>query len=842
MKRITSLAIMSAATLGMFAAPLTPEQALKRVQGSSALKMPLKSAASMKLCFSMQTQKGEPAVYIFDRLASSGYLIVSADDTATPLLGYADSGSFDTDNMPPQLEWWLSEYASQIDYASANGIKTTRAAIANKKEIAPLVETKWNQGTPYNNLCPSVNNVKCPSGCVATAMAQVMKFWNYPEVGTGRVTATLPSGGTGEGVINLAQKPFDWNNMIDSYSGYNYTNEQENAVATLMQAAGYAAKMNYAPGGSGALSINAAISLSKNFKYNPNIQYLQRLYFNAAEWNEIVYNELAAGRPILYGGQSTSVGHEFVCDGYDGNGYFHFNWGWGGMSDGYFILDALNPNSVGTGGGAGGGYNSRQDIIIGIQPSSVETDVYLTQFGNLSASANGSNISLALNYNGNVGNWVNAGISAVKVRMGAEIVSVDNSEIKPQYVRLFSNDIDIPALTLNGYNISYQGIKGNATVTIPSILPNGKYKVTVCTQDANKTDAPWTPVCTTNGAYNFVYVTKNGNSCSVENFTETELSIVSATPTTQVFYKNACRIKLSIENNSNIDLSGGFYPVLLDGDKEAMLGEGITLSLKPGEKIDQEFTTVFELLQGAIAPTSQKQYTLKFLKSASNIEYYNWSAPLTMNVNPSTSSFTISDYCVENAPTRQETIGSQLETVFVTSSSANIPFSATLKNTGEFFGSQVYTLIFNGDLTGYSLTAGEMGPTPILNRGESAQIKGSIDFPDAEPGLNYAAVIFYVGKNGMEQAKTAPIIYFTVDPSSSVNKIEADSTSEIVYDRTNRCVTAQDAESIEVYDLNGIKLAATDGSELRLDEGLTGIAIAIVRTTSGETKTLKIIL
>ncbi len=100
-------------------------------------------------------------------------------------------------------------------------------------------------------------------------MAQVMKFWNYPEVGTGRVTATLPSGGTGEGFINLAQKPFDWNNMIDSYSGYDYTNEQGNAVATLMQAAGYAAKMNYAPGGSGALSINAAISLSKKFQIQP---------------------------------------------------------------------------------------------------------------------------------------------------------------------------------------------------------------------------------------------------------------------------------------------------------------------------------------------------------------------------------------------------------------------------------------------------------------------------------------------------------------------------------------------------------------------------------------------
>lgn len=778
MKRITSLAIMSATTLALLAAPLTPEQALRRVQGNSALKMPSKSGTSMKLSFSMQTQKGEPAVYIFDRPASSGYLIVSADDTATPLLGYADSGSFDANNMPPQLEWWLSEYASQIDYASANGIKNTYAPIANKKEIAPLVKTKWNQGTPYNNLCPSVNNVKCPSGCVATAMAQVMKFWNYPDVGTGRVTATLPSGGTGEGFINLAQKPFDWNNMIDSYSGYDYTNEQGNAVATLMQAAGYAAKMNYAPGGSGALSINAAISLSKNFKYNPNIQYLQRLYFNASEWNEIVYNELAAGRPILYGGQSTSVGHEFVCDGYDGNGYFHFNWGWGGMSDGYFILDALNPNSVGTGGGAGGGYNSRQDIIIGIQPSSVETDVYLTQFGNLSASASGSNISLALNYNGNVGNWVNAGISAVKVRMGAEIVSVDNSEIKPQYVRLFSNDIDIPALTLNGYNISYQGIKGNATVSIPSILPNGKYKVTVCTQDANKTDAPWTPVCTTNGAYNFVYVTKNGSSCSVENFNETELSIVSAEPTTQVYYENACRFRLSVKNNSNLELSGGFYPVLYDGNTPAFLGEGITMSLAPGESDNVEFVTTFELLKGVSAPTETKEYTLRFSKNASGSAFYNWSKPLSMGLLLRAPSFNTSNYCIEGAPTREETINGQTRTAFVVPDPSEIPFAATITNTGTFFGSPVYTLIFNSALSGYNLTSLAMGPTAILNRGESATVTGSADFTEAEDGEAYAAALFYINGGKLTQHNGSQILYFIVDSTASaVNDIESDNTT-----------------------------------------------------------------
>ena len=130
--------------------------------------------------------------------------------------------------------------------------------------------------------------------------------------------------------------------MIDSYNG-SYTDEQAAAVAYLMKACGYSCDMAYTPNSSGALSINAAKALFENFKYNPNLQYLNRDYLSATEWENIIYAELAAKRPVLYGGRSSSVGHEFVCDGYDGNGYFHFNWGWGGMSDGYFLLDALNP-------------------------------------------------------------------------------------------------------------------------------------------------------------------------------------------------------------------------------------------------------------------------------------------------------------------------------------------------------------------------------------------------------------------------------------------------------------------------------------------------------------------
>ncbi len=764
MKRIFTFAGIMAAALAMSAAPLTPEQALKRAQASSAMRKSAISAGAMTLSFSMQTPAGSPAIYVFDRPESKGYLIVSADDAAIPVLGYADSGSFDSEEMPPQLEWWLSEYAAQISSSSANDISSKKITRSGKAAVSPLVKTTWNQGTPYNNLCPSVGNSKCPTGCVATAMAQVMKYHNYPPVGMGRVTATIPTGGSGDGYINLAQKPFDWDNMLDAYSGYDYTNQQATAVATLMQAAGYASKMNYTLTGSGALSLNAAMSLSKNFKYNPYIQYLQRSYFSASEWDEIIYNELAAGRPVMYGGQSTSVGHEFVCDGYDGNGYYHFNWGWGGMSDGYFLLDALNPDSVGTGGGEGGGYNSGQDIIIGVQPASEELNPYLTQFGNLTGSVSGSKLNLLVD-NGS-GHWLNAGISSIKINIGVEISPVGSTSSTTRYISVLPG-LSIGALTVNGYQVSYDGIKGNCSVNLPSDLPNGTYKVTVCSQDANKTNAPWTPVCTTSGAHNFVYVTKSGNSWSVQSFDEAELSIISATPTTQVYYQNACRFKLSVSNTSNIEMTGGFYPVLFDGTKEAMLGEGITLSLKPNEKTETEFLTVFELLEGATVPTTQKEYTLKFAKNASGTEYYDWSAPLTVYVVLGSMSFSVNDYSVTGAATRQENINGTDRTAFVVGNPSEIPFSATITNTGAFFGSQVYTLIFNGNLSGYSLTSGAMGPTPVLNRGQSATVKGSVDFTEAEANESYAAVMFYMGKEGLEQARSCPIIYFVVDPSAS---------------------------------------------------------------------------
>lgn len=833
-KYLLSMSLAFGCALAICAAPLTPEQALQRASTNGSKRIAAKTASAMKLTHTISTEAGIPAMYIFDAPSDSGYIVLSADDAAAPMLGYADNGSFKLDEMPPQMEWWLSEYAAQIANASPDAVYDTRAN--NWAAVPKLLATTWDQGTPYNNLCPGQGASHYPTGCVATAMSQIMKYWNYPESGSGRVISSA-------GALNLSNIKFEWDNMLDSYSS-GYTNAQANAVATLMQAVGYACNMSYAAGGSGALSINAATAFSKNFKYNSNIQYLQRSYFRAEDWNRIVYTELAAGRPVMYGGQSTSVGHEFVCDGYDGNGYFHFNWGWGGMSDGYFLLDALNPDDVGTGGGAGGGYNSGQDIIVGVQPTNENVPIYVTQFGSLSGSVTGVTLLLTANYNNTTGYWLNTGITPITVNMSAEFQPVSGGS--PVY-STFASSKSIDALTLDGNQISYPGMAGKANVLIPSDLADGKYKVTVCYQDANQQNSAWAPVLATNGAYNYIYITKTGNNYTVENLNETDLTIVSAELTTELYYQNACRLKLKIANNSELEMTGGFFPILLSGSTETMLGEGVSVTLQPGETKEVEFTTLFELLQGATAPTrpTGNTYTLRFLKGANSDEYYSYSGKVSMNKLTGDPSLSVPEFIIPNAPTKEVTIGANTRTAFVVGNASNIPFSATILNSSAFYASDVYALIFNGDLTGNNLDYTILGPTPILSASESATLTGALNFSGASTNTPYAAVLFYNGADGLAQIMTCPIIYFIIEPGTGVNDIAADS-QDIVYDRGSRTVTANGLYvSLEVYDMAGQKLAEIHSTEadtlsVSLNDTQSAVAIAVARTVNGETKTLKI--
>lgn len=360
MRKILLLLAMVTATVS-FAAPLTPREALDAAIGKARHALPgPESPNSYSLCW----QTANNGVYVFSS-DNGGFIIASGDSDCPPLLGYSDKANFDTNAIPPALEAFLSAIDSAITNGQQYRIAATRT---DKTDITPLVTAKWNQSEPYNNLCPELQDKHCLTGCAATAMAQVIKYWEYPTNPTGQISYNWPTGGKTLS-YDFTDVTFDWENMLDVYDT-DATAAQNDAVAQLMLACGMASQMDYTHIFSGTTDIEAGLGMVNHFGYDGSIRLLFRDFYRIGEWNNMVYNELAAGRPILYYGFSPVGGHAFVCDGYDGtNGdYFHINWGWGGLSDGYFLINALNPEYIGLGGSTGG-FNIMQSAFFGLEPA-----------------------------------------------------------------------------------------------------------------------------------------------------------------------------------------------------------------------------------------------------------------------------------------------------------------------------------------------------------------------------------------------------------------------------------------------------------------------------------------
>ena len=300
--------------------------------------------------------------YVFNVGEQQGFVIVSGDDRAPTILGYSNEGAFDAESIPDNMKVWLQGYADGIqELKSESEVAGARRAAPEENEswaaVGPLIETKWNQTKPYNNLLDG--NV---TGCVATAMAQVMNYHKWPE----GATTAIPKYST---YSSLPSTTFDWSNMKNEYSG-SESDAAINAVATLMKYCGYSVEMKYGTNASSAYSSDAVDAFAKYFGYDQNVRIINRSYFSIDEWETIIYDEIANNRPVMYTGSTVkgSSGHAFVCDGYDGNGLFHFNWGWGGRYDGFFVLWSANPKGSGTGGsGSADGYSSSQSAIIGVQ-------------------------------------------------------------------------------------------------------------------------------------------------------------------------------------------------------------------------------------------------------------------------------------------------------------------------------------------------------------------------------------------------------------------------------------------------------------------------------------------
>ena len=354
--------------LMMLAGPITREQAmqkaLEQLKDRPGSKKLTPVTNPRKLARSKVGVTTQELYYVFNRGDNGGYVLVAGDDGVEPLLGYTDEGEFDYNELPDNMKSWLEAQAAGVQYMLDNPSYAPKK-VPTHPAIAQMMTTRWNQGSPYNNACPLHAGRRSVTGCVATAFAQVLYF--QADKSVTETQADIPGYTTWTEKLVVpgiaAGAPIDWKNMIDSYGG---TAIQQTAVANLMLYCGVSVEMDYTNSSSGAHTEQVPVAMNKYFGYS-TARYVYKSSYTDDTWDALVYNELNEGRVVLLSGYNSSAGHAFVCDGYDGNHCYHINWGWGGSSDGHFLLNSLNPSSQGI-GGSGDGYSDGLGAVIGALP------------------------------------------------------------------------------------------------------------------------------------------------------------------------------------------------------------------------------------------------------------------------------------------------------------------------------------------------------------------------------------------------------------------------------------------------------------------------------------------
>lgn len=404
-----------------------------------------------------------PLYYIFNLNDDNGFVIVSGDSTLPSILAHVDKGSYEAESANPAFKWWLNAVENSVASATKAPSRSSalRASENNGTEypeqVEPLIKTKWNQHSPYNNLAPfdTEHGGKSITGCSPVALAQIFNYYKYPKHGTGKTSHyTLKHGFPIE--VNLSDYVFEWDKMLDEYKG-NESEENKNAVAELIYAIGASVKSDFCYDASSTYNSDVAKALFNNWGYK-GIEYISRNYYTAEEWSNLIKDELSSARPVFVSGQSIESGHAFICDGYESNGLFHINWGWGGANDGYFELSAL------------GQYTMELKIITGISPDITTTkkaEIGFKEFTKpnmMQFSRSGVFLSLE-----NITN-----MSAINDFNGAcGIALVDGENI----LAYDAMDINLPPTY---YYKSY-----SYSLTVPDNVPDGEYKIIVVMKQEN---------------------------------------------------------------------------------------------------------------------------------------------------------------------------------------------------------------------------------------------------------------------------------------------------------------------------------------------------------------------
>lgn len=750
-----------------------------------------------------------------------GYLVLSADDVAPAVLGYSDNGGFDPQNIPANMQEWLNGYSDVIALAAERGGRVLQApANPALKDIAPMVKTRWNQGEPYNILCPmqTINGqvYRTYTGCVATAMAQVLKTYEYPTQGFGTNSYTWNNQTLS---FDFGNTTFDWANMTDIYNN-NSTIEEEDAVAELMYACGIASYMNYSAGGSGAAGVNAAVGLVNYFGYDPTVQYLMRDYYPLPVWSTMIHEELSKGHPIYYDGANASVGHAFVLDGYrSADGFFHVNWGWGGMSDGYFSIVTLDPDAQGIGGSTEG-YFSGQSGIFNLKPAEEGSNEIAPVFycQGLNTETRTYTRDQDVEIGSENGGFFNYSLGDMTVKFGLKLTASNGTT---EYSWWSYGNYELGY----GYGFRIFDIKGS---DFPNV--SGEYIAEPCVQTGNNVYEIPCPA----GMSSKLKVTIDGNNITVAPVPVQRHLTASGFEALTPFYRNRLAIVELTVANSGDEYYGSIDARLYDSSNK-MINLGTTIvDLLDGESQTVSFSgsLPFGVKLGA--------GELKFFDD--NGEQIGESYSVNIEKAPSGDPvLTISNVM---APGAVSGLGTEQNPYVVNAD--NVEITANVSNASGYFFNSLRIYFFDG--SGSSSTYLQARLIPIT-AGDTKVYSFRGDMSGAlEKGVTYACRFAELKTNSVETLAGSPVFYVTVSDQSGIATPETGSFGVSPNPVEGSATVSAPAAitGMQLYNISGALCGSYEGSgdtsaQIDLTDKAAGQYFLKVTVGEGETATLHII-
>ena len=565
---------------------IVPAKRIQKAAAATSVTVPVELAFTQ-----YQVDNTTPAVYVFNS-TDEGFVLVSAEDNARTVLGYSDEGIFDANNIPENMQFWLQMYADEMaaypqPLPKGKGV-IPRKVIGDEAKgesyptISPILgETIWGQGQPFNNMCPEINGERTASGCVATALSQIMYVHKYPTKGIGSYSYTTESKKL-EVSADFGSTTYDWANMIPDYTD-SYTTPQADAVATLMYHVGVAAEMDYTVEASGAVSSIALAALTEYFGYDKAIHVLPKDFMKEEGLLQAIATDLQAGRPVYFSGVTVNLeGHAFVCDGMKSDGYLHINWGWNGMANGYFAISALAPEVQGTGGSASNlAFTESVGVYTNIKPNAGGKAMPLVTVDKLTRTSAAA-ISKSSKVSFDLDRFTSTGIATTEGTITYFIYNSDKELVEQVEIGDFG-PLDPGYYYTSAISLSQK---------LPNTLVNGNYELEIRYLDYDDIDHPilvkglgQVRIPFTVTSSQFIFDQTPEPEKELRNFTNADFALVSGSKTWAVdlfssqFWSDTpseedVLIRCNIHSNSNASVIGTYTTTTGTIDADILYAEG----------------------------------------------------------------------------------------------------------------------------------------------------------------------------------------------------------------------------------------------------------------------------